>query len=59
MPQSPIHDEAALEQRVRRLERTNRVLVVALTVAVFVPVLGAAQFAHGGGGYALHGPDGR
>lgn len=98
-----------LEARVRRLERTNRILVLGLTAALGVSALmgarsrtqpdeitvhrvrivddqgrvrmdlrhddeetglfimdaegdtrlGAAQFAHGGGGYALHGPGGR
>jgi hypothetical protein len=78
-----------LEQRVGRLERTNRILVATLTLLVVAGALsavrvtqtmelvqarkvqlvddqgrddagdtrlGAAQFAHGGGGYALHGP---
>ena len=98
-----------LEERLRRVERTNRLLVFLVVVAVAWPVLsaailptqpdeiatrririvdeagrtrmdlrhddeetglfildeagdtrlGAAQFAHGGGGYALHGPGGR
>lgn len=105
---STMREGASLEERVRRLERVNRVLTVAIVAAVAWPLLvgavdhvqpdevtakrirlvddegrvrmdlrhdseetglfimdeagdvrlGAAQFAHGGGGYALHGPGG-
>lgn len=103
------YDMTGLEHRVRRLERSNRILAFGLAVSVIGVLgaavapnqvveevrarrvqivdaqdrvridlrhdeeetgmfvldaegdtrLGAAQFAHGGGGYALHGPAGR
>jgi hypothetical protein len=40
-----------LERRVRRLERWNGFLVLALLA------VGGTLFAHGGGGFALHGPE--